>query len=318
MQALGIDIGGSGVKGSVVDLARGELVGERIRLETPVDSKPGAVAPLVAEIVKALKWTGPIGCTFPGIIYHGAIKTAANLDKSWVDVDGARLFARVTGRPVKLINDADAAGIAEVTYGAGRNQPGVTILLTFGTGIGSAVFLDGKLLPNTEFGHLPIRGKAAEHRCAARIRKDEGLSWEEWAERVNEYLAQMEFFFSPDLFIIGGGISKKYDRFMHLLRTRALVVPAQMLNDAGIVGAAMYVSDLVQEDQSGGAPSGPSPLALAGVLPSEEAMTGPAGAARVQMPNESARRQEAAAAQEPATLDGAETLLNNGSENARE
>lgn len=310
MQALGIDIGGSGVKGSVVDLDRGELIGERVRLETPAISTPAAVAPLVAEIVKKLNWTGPIGCTFPGIIYHGAIKTAANLDKSWVDVDGVRLFARVTGRPVKLLNDADAAGIAEVTYGAGRNQPGVTILLTFGTGIGSALFLDGKLLPNTEFGHLPIRGKVAEHRCAARIRKEEGLSWEEWAERVNEYLAQLEFFFSPDLFIIGGGISKKYDRFMHLLRTRALVVPAQMLNDAGIVGAAMYVSDLVQPDQANDGSGGALPPVLANVLPSPEAMAGPADAMRIAMPPESSLKPDAAA------LDGAETLHPESSENA--
>lgn len=248
MQALGIDIGGSGVKGSVVDLAHGELVGERIRLETPSVSTPAAIAPLVAEIVSTLKWSGPVGCTFPGIIYHGVVKTSANMDKSWMDVNGVHLFERYTGRPVKLINDADAAGIAEMSYGAGRNQSGVAIMLTFGTGIGSAIFLDGKLLPNTEFGHLPIRGKAAEHRAAARIRKEEKLSWEEWAERVNEYLALMEFFFSPDLFIIGGGVSKKYDRFMHLLRTRARIVPAQLLNDAGIMGAAMYVRDLVKPD----------------------------------------------------------------------
>ncbi|MGL4648780.1 MAG: polyphosphate--glucose phosphotransferase, partial [Caldilineaceae bacterium] len=282
MQALGIDIGGSGVKGSVVDLARGELLGERVRFDTPLASTPAAVAPLVAAIVKQLKWTGPVGCTFPGIIYHGVIKTAANLDKAWVDTDGVRLFERVTGRPVKLINDADAAGIAEMSYGAGRNQAGVTIMLTFGTGIGSAVFLDGKLLPNTEFGHLPIRGKAAEHRAAARIRKEEGLSWEEWAERVNEYLALLEFFFSPDLFIIGGGVSKKYDRFMHLLRTRALIVPAQLLNDAGIMGAAMYVADLARPDDDQPGQS----LEQAGLIPSDAAMSGPGNTARLSMPFE--------------------------------
>jgi len=282
MQALGIDIGGSGVKGSVVDLARGELVGERIRLETPAISTPAAVAPLVTEIVHTLKWTGPVGCTFPGIIHHGVVKTSANMDKSWMDVNGVRLFERYTGRPVKLINDADAAGIAEMSYGAGRNQPGVVIMLTFGTGIGSAIFLDGKLLPNTEFGHLPIRGKAAEHRAAARIRKEEKLSWEEWAERVNEYLALMEFFFSPDLFIIGGGVSKKYDRFMHLLRTSALIVPAQLLNDAGIIGAAMYVSDLVQPDEE------PQGVAGAGVAHPQTSVT------------------------EPQTLDGSEALRTEG------
>lgn len=245
MQALGIDIGGSGVKGAIVDLERGELVGERIRFETPADSKPEAVAPLVGEIVRQLDWHGPVGITFPGIIHHGVIKSAANLDKSWVDVDAVRLFEQVTGRPVRVLNDADAAGIAEIEFGAGRHRPGVTTMLTFGTGIGSALFLDGKLVPNTEFGHLQIRGKPAEHRAAARIRKEENLSWEQWVDRVNEYLAQLEFFLSPDLFIIGGGISKKYDRFIHLLQANAQIVAAQLMNDAGIIGAAGYVRDLV-------------------------------------------------------------------------
>lgn len=246
MYALGIDIGGSGIKGSVVDLRSGDLVGERVRMDTPESSHPAAVAEVVGLLVRELKWSGAVGCTFPGIIYHGVIKTSANLDQSWVDVHGVRLFERVTNCPVRLINDADAAGLAEMQFGAGRGQMGVTIMLTFGTGIGSAIFLDGKLVPNTEFGHLPIRGKPAEHRAAARIRKEEDLSWAEWAERVNEYLEYMEFFFSPDLFIIGGGVSKRYDKFMHLLRTRARIVPAQLLNDAGILGAAMHVSDLVQ------------------------------------------------------------------------
>lgn len=308
MQALGIDIGGSGVKGAIVDLTRGELAGERIRFETPSASTPANVAPLVANIVKELKWTGPVGCTYPGIVYHGIIKTAANLDKSWIDTNGVRLFERATGRPVKLLNDADAAGIAEMSYGAGRNQPGVTIMLTFGTGIGSAIFLDGKLLPNTEFGHLPVRGKPAEHRAAARIRKEEGLSWEEWAERVNEYLALMEFFFSPDLFIIGGGVSKKYDRFMHLLRTRARVVSAQLLNEAGIIGAAMYVSDLAQPDED----KPPVTLAEAGVLPSATAMAGPEVDQHVPMPQEIATQHATHA--EPPALDGSEALRVEGDE----
>lgn len=251
MQALGVDIGGSGVKGAIVDLARGELVSERIRYDTPTESKPAAVAQLVANIVRDLDWKGPLGCTYPGVIHHGVVKTAANLDKSWINVDGVRLLEMTTGRPVRLLNDADAAGIAEMEIGAGRGERGVVILLTFGTGIGSAIFLDGKLLPNTEFGHLQIRGKDAEHRAAARIRKEENLTWEEWAARVNEYLAQMEFFFSPDLFIIGGGVSKKYDKFLHLLRTRARVTPAQLLNEAGIIGAAMSVRDLATRDGGG-------------------------------------------------------------------
>ena len=248
MQALGVDIGGSGVKGAIVDLDRGELASERVRYDTPVESKPAAVAQLVANIVRDLNWKGPLGCTYPGVIHHGVVKTAANLDKGWINVDGVRLLERVTGRPVRLLNDADAAGIAEMELGAGRGEMGVVIMLTFGTGIGSAIFLDGKLIPNTEFGHLQIRGKDAEHRAAARIRKEESLTWEEWAGRVNEFLGQMEFFFSPDLFIIGGGVSKKYDKFLHLLRTRARTAPAQLLNEAGIIGAAMSVRDLAMRE----------------------------------------------------------------------
>ncbi len=253
MQALGIDIGGSGVKGAIVDLERGTLLSERIRYDTPAESYPDAVAPLVAQIVADCAWRGPVGITFPGIVYHGVVQTAANVDKRWTNVDAVKLFERATGCPVRVLNDADAAGVAEMTFGAGRNQTGVTIMLTFGTGIGSAVFLDGKLLPNTEFGHLPIRGKDAEHRAAARIRKEENLSWEQWAERVNEFLAAMEFFFSPDVFIVGGGVSKKYDKFMHFLKTRARIVPAQLLNEAGIIGAAMYVADLSTAQSQGAA-----------------------------------------------------------------
>jgi len=244
MYALGVDIGGSGVKGAVVNLERGELVGERLRYDTPASSHPEAVAAVVSRIVTDLSWAGPIGCTFPGIIHHGVVKTSANMDKGWSNTDGKHLLERVTGRSVRLLNDADAAGVAEMEFGAGRNQKGVTIMLTFGTGIGSAIFVDGHLLPNTEFGHLPIRGKDAEHRAAARVKKDEGLSWGAWAERVNEFLGQMEFFFSPDLFIVGGGISRKSEKFMPLLKTNARIVTAQLMNDAGIIGAAMYVQDI--------------------------------------------------------------------------
>lgn len=244
MYALGVDIGGSGVKGAVVNLERGELVGERLRYETPATSHPDAVAAVVSRIVTDLSWAGPIGCTFPGIIQHGVVKSSANMDQGWIDTDGKHLLERVTGRSVRMLNDADAAGVAEMEFGAGRNQKGVTIMLTFGTGIGSAIFIDGHLLPNTEFGHLPIRGKDAEHRASAKVKKDEGLSWGAWTDRVNEYLGQMEFFFSPDLFIVGGGISKKSEKFMPLLKTRARIVTAQLMNDAGIIGAAMYVRDI--------------------------------------------------------------------------
>lgn len=299
MQALGIDIGGSGVKGAIVDLAKGELVVERIRLETPEVSTPENVAPLVDEIARRLEWTGPIGVTFPGVVNHGVIMTAANVDKAWEGVDAVRLFERVTGRPVKVLNDADAAGVAEVTYGAGRNQPGVVMMLTFGTGIGSALFLDGKLLPNTELGHLPIRGKDAEHRAAARVRKEDGLSWQEWAERVNEYLALLEFFLSPDLFIIGGGVSKKYDRYMQHLQTRARIVPAQLLNDAGIIGAAMFVSDLAKPDDL---------LNVSMVSTS----TSPRPMDATPQPRENAPdRSEALEVEEPLALDGSEALHDN-------
>jgi polyphosphate glucokinase len=244
MQGLGIDIGGSGIKGAVVDLDKGELLGERHRIETPQPSTPEAVAGVVNQIVSHFAWQGPIGCTFPAIVHHGVTMTAANVDKSWIGCDAAGLFSQATGRKVILLNDADAAGIAEMTFGAGKGrEKGVVIVLTFGTGIGSAIFLDGKLLPNTEFGHLPMpmRGIIAEHYCSERIRKEEDLKWGAWAVRANHYLELMELLFSPDLFIIGGGISKKADKWLPLLKTRAALMPAQLLNEAGIVGAAMAV-----------------------------------------------------------------------------
>jgi polyphosphate glucokinase len=246
MQGLGIDIGGSGIKGAIVDLDKGELIGDRHRIETPQPSTPQAVANVVNEIVRHFKWEGPIGCTFPAIVRHGVTMTAANVDKSWIGFDAGGLFAQVTGRKVILLNDADAAGVAEMTFGAGKGRDkGVVIVLTFGTGIGSAIFLDGKLLPNTEFGHvpMPMKGLVAEHYCSERIRKEHGLKWGEWAIRTNHYLALLDLLFSPDIFIIGGGISKKSDKWLPLLKTRATLVPAQLLNEAGIVGAAMAVQN---------------------------------------------------------------------------
>ncbi len=244
MEILGIDIGGSGIKGAPVDVDTGELVAERHRIPTPRPSRPEAVAEVVAQLAGHFDWHGPIGCTFPAIVRHGVVYSAANVDESWIGVDAVRLFQKATGSPVRVLNDADAAGIAEMALGAGRNRRGVVIMLTFGTGIGTAIFVDGHLLPNTEFGHLPIRGKDAEHRAAARVRKEEGLSWAQWAERVNEFLAQMEFFFSPDLFIIGGGVSKKQHKFLHHLKAQAEIVPAQLLNNAGIIGAALAARKL--------------------------------------------------------------------------
>ena len=242
---LGIDIGGSGIKGAPVNILTGELVGERLRIPTPAPATPEAVADVVGQLARQCDWRGPIGCTYPGVVRHGMIYTAANVHKSWIGTDAVTLMERATTCPVRVLNDADAAGLAEMTFGAGRHRMGVVILLTFGTGIGTCIFVDGHVLPNTELGHLPIRGKSAEHRASAKVREDEDLSWPEWAERVNEYLAALEFFFSPDLFIIGGGVSKRQHKFLHLLKTNAEIVPARLLNDAGIIGAGLAARDLV-------------------------------------------------------------------------
>ncbi|HUZ22254.1 MAG TPA: ROK family protein [Streptosporangiaceae bacterium] len=241
-QVLGIDIGGTGIKAAPVDLAGGTLTAERQKLATPHPAKPDAVAQVVQELVKAFDWTGPVGVTFPGVVTDGQIQTAANLDEDWIGLDGRQLFGRATGQEVTVINDADAAGIAEMRFGAGVDQDGTVLMLTLGTGIGSALFIKGILVPNTEFGHIEIRGKDAEKRASELAREEHDLSWGQWAGRVDEYLEHMEALLSPSLIIIGGGISKKSDKFLPLLTNlRARVVPAIMLNDAGIVGAAMAV-----------------------------------------------------------------------------
>jgi polyphosphate glucokinase len=239
MEILGIDIGGSGIKGAPVNIEIGELVTERHRIPTPQPSTPDAVADVVAEIVQHFNWQGPIGCTFPAVIKKGVACTAANVDHAWVGTNGEQLIGEKTGCPVLLLNDADAAGIAEMECGAGKGRDGVVIVHTFGTGIGSAIFFNGQLLPNTEFGHMEIRCQEAEHRASARNRTEEGLRWKPWAWRVNEFLGRMEALFWPDLFIIGGGISRKHEKFLPLLETRAEIVPAQMQNQAGIIGAAI-------------------------------------------------------------------------------
>jgi len=238
--ALGVDIGGSGIKAAPVDLSTGTLTAERVKLDTPHPSLPDAVAAVVRELVTGFSWTGPIGVTFPGVVMDGVIKSAANVDKSWIDTDARALFGQATGQAVNVINDADAAGLAEMKFGAGVGQKGTVLMLTLGTGIGSALFIDGILVPNTEFGHIEIRGREAEKRASELVREEHDLSWGKWAGRVDEYLEHMEQLLSPKLFIIGGGISKKSDKFLpRLTGLRAKVVPAAMLNDAGIVGAAM-------------------------------------------------------------------------------
>jgi polyphosphate glucokinase len=239
---LGIDIGGSGIKGAPVDAGTGALTHERFKVLTPEPSTPDAVAAGVAEVAASFDVTGPVGVTFPGVVTGGVIRTAANLDHAWVGVDAAKLFGAALGRPVTVVNDADAAGIAEVRFGAAAGRSGVVVLLTFGTGIGSAVFIDGRLLPNTEFGHIEIDGKDAEKRASAHARELHDLSWGKWAGRVNDYLAHLEALLSPDLIVIGGGISRKADKFLPLLTTHAEVVPATLHNDAGIVGAALAVA----------------------------------------------------------------------------
>jgi len=240
VQVLGIDIGGSGIKGAPVDTAQGKLLAERFKLETPHPALPDAVAKTVAQVADAFSWTGPAGITFPGVVVDGVTYTAANLDPAWVGLDTRDLFNQTTGLTTALVNDADAAGLAEMSFGAGTGHKGTVLMLTFGTGIGSALFRAGILVPNTEFGHIEIRGKEAEHRASERAKEEHDLSWEKWAERVEEYLQHMEALTAPDLIIIGGGISRKSDKFLHLMTgLRATVVPASLHNDAGIVGAGL-------------------------------------------------------------------------------
>jgi polyphosphate glucokinase len=239
MAILGIDIGGSGIKGAPVDTVRGELLEERHRVPTSQPSDVTGVIEAAAEV--AGKFTGydRVGVTFPGVVVDGVTRTAANVDKSWLDAPAADLFSERLGKPVTVLNDADAAGVAEVAFGAGKGQPGLIMMLTFGTGIGSALFVDGTLIPNTEFGHLELDGKDAELRASDRIREQEDMSWEKWAGRVREYLRHVEMLLSPRLFIIGGGVSRKSERFLPLIDIRTPMVPATLLNNAGIIGAAV-------------------------------------------------------------------------------
>ncbi|MFJ3092455.1 polyphosphate--glucose phosphotransferase [Streptomyces hydrogenans] len=242
MNVFGVDIGGSGIKGAPVDLKRGALTEERHKILTPQPATPQDVAGRVAEVVEHFAWTGPIGVTFPGVVTGSTVRTAANVDASWIGTDaGALIGEAVGGLPVTVLNDADAAGVAEMTFGAGRGRTGTVILLTLGTGIGSAVFTDGRLVPNTELGHLELKGHDAEKRASSKAREDEELTWEHWAtKRLRKYLAHVEMLFSPELFILGGGVSRKADKFLpYLDGIRAEIVPAELRNDAGIVGAAM-------------------------------------------------------------------------------
>jgi polyphosphate glucokinase len=236
---LGIDIGGTGIKAAPVDVTAGKLTTERIKIPTPHPPTPDSVAEVIAAAVKHFSWTGPAGSTFPGVVAQGTVRTAPNLDPGWVGVNASEFIGNATGLVVSVLNDADAAGIAEMRFGAGAGQAGTVLMLTLGTGIGSALFYDGVLVPNSEFGHIELHGHDAEKRASEHAREEGNLSWGKWAGRVDEYLDKMEQLLSPDLIIIGGGISKKSDKFLPRLSLRAPVVPATLLNDAGIVGAAM-------------------------------------------------------------------------------
>lgn len=238
-QLYGVDVGGSGVKGAPVDIERGELIGDRFRIPTPQPSTPAAVAATVAAVVSHHRWDGPIGVTIPGVVKHGVVSTAANIDDAWIGTNAEELFAAVTGRPAKVLNDADAAGTAEMTYGIGAAEPGLVILLTFGTGIGSAMFYEGRLIPNSELGHLEFSGMVAEHYAAARLVERDDMAIEPWARRVGEYLRYVERALTPDLFIFGGGISKRFDQFAQFLEVATPVKVAELRNNAGIVGAAL-------------------------------------------------------------------------------
>jgi polyphosphate glucokinase len=246
---LGIDIGGTGVKAAVVNLTTGELVSRRVRLATPKPSTPQAVAETVRQVVDAiaadypLPADLPVGAGLPGVIKRGQVMTAANIDKSWIGTSAADLFSEVLGRTVLALNDADAAAIAEERLGAGRDVTGTVLLLTIGTGIGSGLLVDGKLVPNTELGHIEIKGRDAERQLSGVARERRRLRWKAWAEEFNVYLGRLEFYLWPDLIILGGGVSKVLDKYREYLKSTAPIVPAQFLNTAGIIGAALAAAD---------------------------------------------------------------------------
>jgi polyphosphate glucokinase len=239
-RGFGIDVGGSGIKGGIVDLDTGQLIGDRIKLLTPQPATPPAVAKTIAEVVNGFGWTGPLGVTYPGVVTHGVVQTAANVDKAWIGTNARDIIsAELNGQDVTVLNDADAAGLAEERYGAGKDNSGLIILLTFGTGIGSAVIHNGTLIPNTEFGHVDVGGKEAEHRAASSVKERNDWSYKKWTKQVTTVLIAIENVMWPDLFIAGGGISRKADKWVPLLENRTPVVPAALQNTAGIVGAAM-------------------------------------------------------------------------------
>ena len=244
MIILGGDIGGSGIKGALVDTKTGKLVTERIRIATPQPATPEAVANTLKELVAHFPdYTGPIGCGFPATVHHGVAFTAANIDKTWINTPVEKLFSATVKHPCFVLNDADAAGIAEMKFGAGVDNHGVVMMVTIGTGLGSAIFVNGKLLPNTELGHLILNNMIAEHYCSDSARQQEDLGWGKWGKRFNKYLSRLQFLFNPDLFILGGGASKSFEKFKDKIEIRTPVVTAKTLNEAGIIGAAFYAEE---------------------------------------------------------------------------
>jgi polyphosphate glucokinase len=241
---IGIDFGGSGIKAAPVDLSVGDFAAERQRIDTPQPSTPDAVADVMVELVSRFpQATGPVGVTVPGVVRNGVVHSAANIDKGWLHTDADALLTERLGRDVHVVNDADAAGVAELRYGAAKGRSGLVILTTLGTGIGSALLYDGVLVPNSELGHLEVEGYEAEKRAAASIKTNEGLSWEEFADRLTTYYGTLERLFSPDLFVVGGGVSKDAAKFLHLIRIETEIIPATLRNRAGIIGAAAITSD---------------------------------------------------------------------------
>jgi len=239
-QPFGIDFGGTGIKGAPIDVDAGDFAAERVRISTPEKSTPAAIAEVFVELLGHFPdCSGPVGVTVPGVVHHGVVRTAANIDKSWIGSDADAIFTDATGRDVHVINDADAAGLAEVTYGAAKGRRGLVIVTTLGTGIGSAFLYDGVLVPNTELGHLELDGTIAEARASNRAREREELSWKDWAKRLRKYYRHLELLFSPDLFVVGGGVSKKHAEFLPLLDLDTEIVPATLLNKAGAIGAAL-------------------------------------------------------------------------------
>lgn len=253
MEVFGLDIGGSGIKGAPVDTETGELLAERMRIPTPQAPTPEAIVETSLELIRRFDWDGPVGAGFPGVMKDGVVHTAANVAKELIGFDLQNRLARDLGSDVRVINDADAAGLAEMRWGAGKGAEGLVLMTTLGTGIGSALFTGGRLVPNTELGHILIEGKVAELYASDRIRKQEDLGWKKWAKRLNEYFERMEFLFWPDLIIVGGGVSKKSEKFLPKLETRAEVVPAKMLNNAGVAGAALAFEAIRQTRHTVGA-----------------------------------------------------------------